>query len=328
MAEFDSLSFALLIPFAICFVLVFIVCCFADEIKDICRMPNPLPSSYLAVERARPNRRSSRRQIRQGRPQNEEVRNLILSEEGRSRNVSESSADYNQVTSLLASSNFSIVRQPGASLHQNVMMLPQTTIPARSQTTLQTGSQTVLQTGSQRFRIPSTNCIVSRPEVHGSVAQPGTQRIIIQPLGQFAAQNTSRNNSKNFSRNLAIHASTSSKDIGSCLKRDSNSRECESNTNKSQRADLNRNGSAPQLLNNYLINGSTNTPNALNSHTSNTVSSHTSNSLSSHTSNTLSSDASDTLSSHTTSNTLSSDASNALSFSKQETKSSQSDQSR
>ncbi|KAL4216863.1 hypothetical protein ACF0H5_023327 [Mactra antiquata] len=96
---FDSLSFALLIPFAICFILIFLVCCFADQIKDICRMPSPVPASYLAAEHSRP-RRHSRRSRHRSRRQSEEVRNLILSEEGRSRNVSESSSNEQMVPSV------------------------------------------------------------------------------------------------------------------------------------------------------------------------------------------------------------------------------------
>lgn len=248
MPEFDSLSFALLIPFAICFILVFIVCCFADEIKDICRMPSPLPSSYLGVDRSRSSRRNNRRQGRVGQPQNEEIRNLILSEEGRIRNASESSTDTNHVNAMLANSNISIVRQPGARLQPNIMVLPQTSLSAA-----RSGSQTVLQPGSQIFRIPSTNCVVSRPSVHTSIPAQGSQRIIIQPLGHFATRNANKSNS-NLNRNLAMHASTSHKDFVSSLKPNEPSCECASNTNKGQSS--NNTELAPRVLDNYLANGS------------------------------------------------------------------------
>lgn len=98
MPAFDSLSFALLISFSICFILIFLVCCFADEIKDICRLPSPLPRSYVGFERtssqtSRNSRRDRRRRSSQHRSTSspEDAHNLILNEEGRSRNVSESS---------------------------------------------------------------------------------------------------------------------------------------------------------------------------------------------------------------------------------------------
>ncbi|XP_060554835.1 uncharacterized protein LOC132715785 [Ruditapes philippinarum] len=256
MAEFDSLSFALLIPFAICFALVFIVCCFADEIKDICRMPSPLPNSYLGVDRSRTNRRVSRNQRRVSRPQNEEVRNLILSEEGRSRNVSESSTEHNQVNTLLANSNINIVRQPGPGIPQGAIVSPQSLLPSGSE------SQTVPRTSGQIFRIPSTNCIVSRPSVHSSVPAQGSQRIIIQPLGHFAARNGNKG-SNNLNRNLAIHVSATSKDVGACIKQHELSNECVSRTNNKQMADTRE--TAPQLLDNYLTTGSSLTKQSLKS---------------------------------------------------------------
>lgn len=101
MPDLDSLSFALLVPFAVCFILIFVVCCFADEIKDICRLPSPLPSSYIGAEhshqrrRRRHHRRSERHDRRHSeRIVTEDAQRLILNEEGRSRNVSESSSDF------------------------------------------------------------------------------------------------------------------------------------------------------------------------------------------------------------------------------------------
>lgn len=103
MADLDSLSFALLVPFAVCFILIFIVCCYADEIKEICRLPSPLPSTYIGAEHAyserrrRHHRRHNERHDRH-RPERanreDDIQTLIINEEGRSRNVSESSAEY------------------------------------------------------------------------------------------------------------------------------------------------------------------------------------------------------------------------------------------
>lgn len=216
MPEFDSLSFALLIPFAICFVLIFIICCFADEIKDICRMPSPLPRSYLAPEHVHRSRHNSRRRSRHAR--NEEARNLILSEEGRSRNVSESSTDYISASNLLANStsNFNYLRQAGASLQQNVTVLPQSQVP----------------NAGQRSGIPNSSATVSS-------ALRGT----FQPLSLL----TNEHYSRNYNRNLTIHVSASSKDLRSCLKPKS---QTDLQVHKEQ--PLNRNDSAPYLLNSYL----------------------------------------------------------------------------
>lgn len=237
MAEFDSLSFALLIPFAICFALIFIVCCFADEIKDICRMPSPLPRSYLAPEHPHGRRYSNRRSLHHSRPQIEEVRNLILSEEGRSRNVSESSTDYIAANNVLANSvsNLNSSRQTGMNLHQNVMSLPQTT---------------VLNVG-QRSGIPNTNCVVLQPVINTCVTESSAFQSKLQPLNQFAAQNAVRN--ANFSRNLKIHASASSKDLQFRVKPQD---EKDHPVNKNATRSLNRNESAPHLLNSYLTKGS------------------------------------------------------------------------
>lgn len=101
MPDLDSLSFALLVPFAVCFILIFVVCCFADEIKDICRLPSPLPSTYIGGERTTSRRRHQRRHSRrherrqaEQRTRREDAQGLILNEEGRSRNVSESSQEF------------------------------------------------------------------------------------------------------------------------------------------------------------------------------------------------------------------------------------------
>lgn len=101
MPDLDSLSFALLVPFAVCFILIFVVCCFADEIKDICRLPSPLPSTYIGGERTTSRRRHQRRHSQrherrraEQRTRREDAQGLILNEEGRSRNVSESSQEF------------------------------------------------------------------------------------------------------------------------------------------------------------------------------------------------------------------------------------------
>ena len=104
MPDLDSLSFALLVPFAVCFILIFIVCCYADEIKEICRLPSPLPSTYIGAEhshshrhRHRRNRRNSERHERrrtEQRNRDDDIQTLIINEEGRSRNISESSSEY------------------------------------------------------------------------------------------------------------------------------------------------------------------------------------------------------------------------------------------
>ena len=60
----ESLGLILLIPFSVCFVLLFVVCCFADELKKMCRMPNQLPLNYVPEERARNSRRRQRQRSR------------------------------------------------------------------------------------------------------------------------------------------------------------------------------------------------------------------------------------------------------------------------
>jgi hypothetical protein len=49
----------LLIPFCVCFMLLFVVCCFAEELKRMCRMPSQLPHNQ--TERRRQRRRCGRR---------------------------------------------------------------------------------------------------------------------------------------------------------------------------------------------------------------------------------------------------------------------------
>lgn len=94
MPSLDSLNFALLVLFGICFVLLFVICCCADKIKEICRFPSPLPTNYIAIEHER--RRHTTRHVRpranrRERPIDADDRILIIHEEGRSRNASESS---------------------------------------------------------------------------------------------------------------------------------------------------------------------------------------------------------------------------------------------
>lgn len=48
----DSMGLFLLIPFGLAFVMLFIVCCFADNLKKMCRLPNPLPRYYLGAQLA------------------------------------------------------------------------------------------------------------------------------------------------------------------------------------------------------------------------------------------------------------------------------------
>lgn len=96
MQEMESVGLILLIPFCVCFVLLFIVCCCADEIKKMCRMPNQLPQHYIPSDRseAERRRRHNRRQ-RQARsathgqrPSESDIESLMGS---RSRNSSGSS---------------------------------------------------------------------------------------------------------------------------------------------------------------------------------------------------------------------------------------------
>lgn len=233
MPEFDSLSFALLIPFAICFALIFVVCCFADEIKDICRLPSPLPSSYLAAEHLHYTRQRNRRQMRQSRPPNEEIRNLILSEEGRSRNVSESSIEHMTASNMLAhsSTNMNYGGQARVQLHQNLNLLPQTTIP----------------NGNQRSGIPNRNCIVLQPGVHCTTAA----HCNVKPsAGVLNTQNKTDNTVNNYNRNLALHAGMSVKDIHSCVGQ--LQKPNDSDEHKHSKADLNKYMSVPHTLNHYL----------------------------------------------------------------------------
>lgn len=41
-----SVGMILIIPFGICFILLFLVCCFADEMKKMCILPSQIPPSY------------------------------------------------------------------------------------------------------------------------------------------------------------------------------------------------------------------------------------------------------------------------------------------
>ena len=102
MPDLDSLSFALLIPFSVCFVMLFLVCCFADKIKQILCLPNRLPPQYSGRHeygRMRPNRSS--RHIRSRNYVIEENR-ILIDSEGRTRNISESSAESNDASSMYA----------------------------------------------------------------------------------------------------------------------------------------------------------------------------------------------------------------------------------
>ena len=103
MPDLDSLSFALLIPFTVCFVILFLVCCFADKLKRIICLPSQLPTHYIGTNDYR--RRRSNRDARHFLSQNgllEENRILISNEEGRNRNISESSAESNDATPMYA----------------------------------------------------------------------------------------------------------------------------------------------------------------------------------------------------------------------------------
>ena len=92
MPDLDSLSFALLIPFTVCFVLLFVVCCFADKMKQIMCLPSQLPPSYIVSNDHR-RRRSNNRDARHFRSLSSIEENRILI--GRDRNISESSAESN-----------------------------------------------------------------------------------------------------------------------------------------------------------------------------------------------------------------------------------------
>lgn len=104
----ESVGLILLIPFCVCFLLLFIVCCFADEIKKMCRMPNQLPQHYIPSDRAeadRERRRRQRRNQRQARasvhgqrPSGSDVESLVG---WRSRNSSGSSGYSSDVSPFL-----------------------------------------------------------------------------------------------------------------------------------------------------------------------------------------------------------------------------------
>lgn len=96
MPDLDSLSFALLIPFTVCFVLLFIVCCFADKMKEIMCLPSQLPPTYIVSNDHR-RRRSNNRDARHFRSLSSIEENRILI--GRDRNISESSAESNDLNS-------------------------------------------------------------------------------------------------------------------------------------------------------------------------------------------------------------------------------------
>jgi hypothetical protein len=91
----ESLGLILLIPFCVCFMLLFVVCCFAEELKRMCRMPSQLPHNQ--TERRRQRRRCGRRpydlsgHAEEGRtPTGEDVQALIRN---RVRNESGDSID-------------------------------------------------------------------------------------------------------------------------------------------------------------------------------------------------------------------------------------------
>lgn len=104
MPDLESLSFALLIPFSVCFVLLFLVCCFADKLKQIMCLPNQLPQTYIVANGHR-RRRSNNRDARHFRSLNsmpEEHRILIGSDGGRDRTISESSGESNDTNTVYA----------------------------------------------------------------------------------------------------------------------------------------------------------------------------------------------------------------------------------
>lgn len=92
----ESLGLILMIPFCVCFILLFVVCCFAEELKRMCRMPSQLPRGQLESGRRRSRQRSRRLYdlsgpIEEGRsPNGEDVQALLR---GRSRNESGDSTD-------------------------------------------------------------------------------------------------------------------------------------------------------------------------------------------------------------------------------------------
>ncbi|CAG2212100.1 unnamed protein product [Mytilus edulis] len=80
----ESLGLILMIPFCVCFILLFVVCCFAEQLKRMCRMPSQLPRSQTDTRRRR-NRRSRRLYDLSGppvegrRPTEEDVEALLRS---------------------------------------------------------------------------------------------------------------------------------------------------------------------------------------------------------------------------------------------------------
>ncbi|OWF35882.1 hypothetical protein KP79_PYT03288 [Mizuhopecten yessoensis] len=101
----ESLSLILLIPFGVCFFLLFLVCCCAEEIKQMCRMPSQLPLYYVGGDVQHSNRRRSHRSRtqREGSPNGRfhQIHNMsdsenLLTGEGRSRNSSGDSIEILQ----------------------------------------------------------------------------------------------------------------------------------------------------------------------------------------------------------------------------------------
>lgn len=92
----ESLSLILLVPFSVCFLLLFIVCCFADEIKSMCRMPSQLPQHYygpdslLQTSRRRHTHARARYEQNHVMTQEDDIESLI-EQNDRFRNDSESS---------------------------------------------------------------------------------------------------------------------------------------------------------------------------------------------------------------------------------------------
>lgn len=96
MPDLESLSFALLIPFTVCFILLFIVCCFADKLKQIVCLPSQLPPSYIETNVHR-RRRPNNHNTHHFRPLNniEENRILISNEGDENRSISENPTEFN-----------------------------------------------------------------------------------------------------------------------------------------------------------------------------------------------------------------------------------------
>lgn len=231
MSDFDSLSFALLIPFAICFILIFIVCCYADEIKDICRMPSPLPSNYLIHEHRR-SRTSSRHRV----VPNDEARNLILNEEGRSRNVSESSADQYIARNLLADS-FGDVRStrllPVVEDSQSVRVLLQRPSLATMVTASNIGIQNTEDASKSVGKAQSNQVFTVRSETEH------------HHFGPFTRSKTSKS-CENYVRNLTMHLDNSNLKINPA---EAGSSKCES-VRREER--VRRNNSLPEALHDTL----------------------------------------------------------------------------